>query len=130
MGADSFIISGKVGKHMYRVWYWVIVDRDEAEGFVARAPDFVDIFAYGATEKEAIAALSYQVSSCVCRLVESGETVPRARQSSEIGVELYSKEFSRTLISVPVPRRAARPYAAYMVKEEPAEGHRHHKLGR
>jgi predicted RNase H-like HicB family nuclease len=68
---------------MNSIWYWTVLDR-ESDGFIASVPDLGGLAAYGANEKEAVARVAERATKIVRALVESGKSVPRARQASEM----------------------------------------------
>lgn len=91
---------------MYRVWYWVIVDRGDNDGeHVARAPDFADVFAVGQSSQVAVAGVAGAVADRVRAIVDGGGVVPRGRPSATFQAD-QTREIVRTMISVEVPRSA------------------------
>ena len=68
---------------MYKVWYWTLVDRDSEGRFIASIPDLVDVAAYGASEKDALANVTQLAEEHVRALVESGQLAPRPSPASE-----------------------------------------------
>jgi len=92
---------------MYWIWYWAILVR-ESDGFIASIPDLGELAAYGANEKEAVAHVAERAAEHVSALVESGQPVPRARQTSEMPSTLQVK-IGRAMISVQVGRAVAKP---------------------
>ena len=63
---------------MYKVWYWTMIDRESDGRFIASVPDLVDVAAYGATEKDALANVTHLAVEYVRALVEIGQLAPRA----------------------------------------------------
>ena len=61
---------------MYKVWYWTLVDRDSEGRFIASIPDLVDVAAYGASEKDALANVAQLAEEHVRAIVESGQRRP------------------------------------------------------
>ena len=102
---------------MYKVWYWTLVDRESDGRFIASVPDLVDVAAYGASEKDALANVTHLAEEHVRALVESGQMAPRASRASEMPSATRSKEFARALIPVDVARAAVTPSAAYNVRQ-------------
>ena len=100
---------------MYRVWYWAMVDREANGRFIASIPDLGDVAAYGSTEKDALTNVAVLAAEHIRGLVESGQSLPRARQASEMSSGIRSKELNRALIPVDVARALARPSARYSV---------------
>jgi len=94
---------------MYKVWYWTLVDRESDGRFIASVPDLVDVAAYGASEKDALANVTHLAVEHVRALVEIGQLAPRASRASEMPSATRSKEFSRALIPVDVRRASATP---------------------
>ena len=93
---------------MYRVWYWAMVDREHDGRFIATIPDLGDLAAYGENEKDAVAHVAVLASNHVRAVVESGQSVPRARKAAELPSAIRSKEVGRSLIPVEVGRAAAK----------------------
>ena len=102
---------------MYRVWYWAIVDREHDGRFIATIPDLGDLAAYGENEKDAVAHVAVLASNHVRAVVESGQSVPRARKAAELPSAIRSKEVGRSLIPVEVGRAAAKPGMSSNVSE-------------
>jgi predicted RNase H-like HicB family nuclease len=96
---------------MYKVWYWTMVDRDSEGRFIASVPDLVDVAAYGATEKDALAHVTQLAEEHVRALVERGQAAPRASRAADMPSATRSKEFGRALIPVVISRAAVRPGA-------------------
>jgi predicted RNase H-like HicB family nuclease len=94
---------------MYRVWYWAMIDRESDGRFIASIPDLGDLAAYGDTDKDAVAKVAKLASDQVRALVESGQTVPRARKAFELPSVIRSKEIGRSLIPVEIARASATP---------------------
>ncbi len=69
---------------MHWVWYWAILYRESDGRIIASIPDFGDLAAYGANEKDAVAHIAERAGEHVRALEESGKPVPRARQASEM----------------------------------------------
>ena len=101
---------------MNSIWYWTVLDR-ESDGFIASVPDLGDLAAYGANEKEAVARVAERATKIVRALVESGQSVPRARKAAELPSAIRSKEVGRSLIPVEVGRAAAKPGMSSNVSE-------------
>ena len=80
---------------MYKVWYWTMVDRDSEGRFIASIPDLVDVAAYGATERDALANVTQLAEEHVRALVERGQSAPRASRAAEMPSAIRSKEFGR-----------------------------------
>src|SRR4029077_10214682 len=98
---------------MYKVWYWTMVDRDSEGRFIASVPDLVDVAAYGATERDALANVTQLAEEHVRALVERGQSAPRASRAAEMPSAIRSKEFGRALIPVEVGRASVRPSATH-----------------
>jgi predicted RNase H-like HicB family nuclease len=98
---------------MYKLWYWTMVDRDSEGRFIASVPDLVDVAAYGATEKDALAHVTQLAEEHVRALVERGQSAPRASRAAEMPSATRSKEFGRALIPVVIGRAAVRPGATH-----------------
>lgn len=98
---------------MYKVWYWTMVDRDSDGRFIASSPDLVDVAAYGATERDALANVTQLAEEHVRALVERGQSAPRASRAAEMPSAIRSKEFGRALIPVEVGRASVRPSATH-----------------
>jgi predicted RNase H-like HicB family nuclease len=58
--------------HMYRIWYWAMIDRENDGRFIASIPDLGDLAAYGDNEKDAVAHVAVLAADHVRAVVESG----------------------------------------------------------
>ena len=94
---------------MYKVWYWTMIDRESDGRFIASVPDLVDVAAYGATEKDALANVTHLAVEHVRALVEIGQPAPRASRAADMPSATRSKEFGRALIPVAVERASVTP---------------------
>jgi len=98
---------------MYRLWYWALIEWGEGEVLVAHLPDLPEVTAAGRTEKDVLINLAALAASHVRQLLDDGRPPPDPSPASEIAGTIRSKELSRALISVEVPRAIARPSARY-----------------
>jgi predicted RNase H-like HicB family nuclease len=90
------------------IWYWAILYRESDGRIIASIPDFGDLAACGANEKDAVAHVAERAGEHVRVLEESGQPVPRARQASEMPSTLQAR-IGRAMICVPVGRPVAKP---------------------
>jgi predicted RNase H-like HicB family nuclease len=94
---------------MFRIWYWAMIDRKSDGQFVAVVPDLGDLAAYGDNEKNAVANAAQLAAEHVGALVESGQSIPRARPASQMPAIPQANKIGRAMISVRVERTAAMP---------------------
>jgi predicted RNase H-like HicB family nuclease len=92
---------------MYKMWYWMLIDRESDGRFVASVPDLEDIAAWGPTDKEAVGHATQLARDHVRALQENGQPVPLARSASEMPSSTRPREIGRAMISVEVGRAAA-----------------------
>lgn len=92
---------------MATVFYWAMIDRHD-EQFWVTIPDLLGVNVAHPDYDQALRLATEFAGDYVADLVSEGQPVPPARNERDVGRERTTKEWTRALIPVDVPGRAAK----------------------